>query len=157
MVAARTRALMVVATASMLLVPAGVRADYVSVSVPLHSPSLAGPNVGNVVAESNDGSSTVNGLMFGQVRLTYSVNPVAGCGAIAPYGAIGPQFGFQQVGFNTDLSISEGQIALPEGYALNLPSSPIIWAYGKTGNDRAPSVTVLFSGLGNQATSSILR
>lgn len=144
MIDVRTRALMIVAAAGLLLVPAGARADYMSANVLLHS-SLAGPNVGNVLAEANNGSSTVNGLMYGQVRLTYSVNPVAA------YGDIAANFGFQQVGFTTDLPLSVDQVTVPDGYSLNLPSSPM-WAYVTTADVQKPKVSVLFNGLGNQAT-----
>lgn len=92
-----------------LLGQSRVRADYMSVTVPLNSQD-AGPNVGNVVAQANDGSTTVNGLLPGQVRLTFTVNPVSA------YTQNGSSVGFTSVLFYTDLPITASQITAPPGW-----------------------------------------
>jgi len=130
------------------------RADYVSQSVPLVS-DLGGPDTGMVLAEANSGATAVNGLQPGQVRLTFTGNPVP---ALLK---LGPNFGFNQVVFNTDLAITPGQVTLPAGWTLsgpNLwPSAPNakIWLAQNSpspGNQISNPVVVVISGLGSQAT-----
>ncbi len=145
MLASRTRVYCVI-TATLLLGQTCARADYMSVSVPLTS-NFLGNNVGTVVAEANNEPATVNGLLSGQVRLTFTVNPVL-------YTPTGQNVGFTNVSFASDLpnftapagwSASGKNIVLPANFAIYEVRSP---------NDasRLSSVTLLFSGLGSAAT-----
>jgi hypothetical protein len=153
MFTAGKRALCAVVAVGLLLAPARARADYASVSVPLDS-QFAGPNVGMVVAEANNGPATVNGLLSGQVRLTFTVNPVPA------YTQTGPRVGFTNVQFNTDLTITPSQISLPLGWTASgqyglivSPTNIGLWqVFTQKLDARSASVVLLFSGLGNQAT-----
>jgi hypothetical protein len=150
---ARTRFVSAVAAIVILFARSRVHADYISASVPLHS-QYAGPNVGTVVAEADTGWAAVNGLQPGQVRLTFTVNPVPA------YTRTGPRVGLTNVGFNTDLLLTLSQIAGPPGWSASGfyggPVSPPnfgLWQVTAPNDDsRSPSVVLLFSGLGNSAT-----
>ena len=156
MLAGKTR-LGVVASLAMLVVTARVHADYVSATVPLQSLDFGGTGA-TVIAEANNGPGLDN-VLPGQVRLSFSVNP------LPAYGQIGPHFGFSTVSFNTDLPLNPSQIQLPPGWYM-LPSSaqPAVsggsaasglqtWGFGAaTANYQLPSVGVLITGLGGLAT-----
>src|SRR4051794_25973362 len=105
MFAAKTLLVSAVAAAVLLSAPTRSLADYLAQNIPLHS-DLGGPHAGMVIAEANvGGGPAVNGLLPGQVRLTFNVNP------IPAYIQSGPNFGFDTVVFNTDLPITASQIA----------------------------------------------
>jgi MYXO-CTERM domain-containing protein len=126
-----------------------LHADYLTQSVVLHS-DYAGPNAGIVVAEANAGSgAAVNGLLPGQVRLTFTVNPVPA------YTRISPHFGFDQIVFNSDLLITPSQIATPPGWLPSVYNGPAfpsraIWQINAPIEGQS-AVVLLFSGLGKQA------
>jgi hypothetical protein len=133
------------ATAVVLAPPAG-RADYLTQSVDLHS-QLGGPHAGVVLVEGNSGTgAAVNGLLPGQVRLTFTANPEPA------YIKNGTNFGLDNVTFNTDLSITPSQIAVPNAWSA-LHYNDAFWTVQAPNEDaRNPKVALLFSGLGNQAT-----
>jgi PEP-CTERM motif len=133
------------AASVLLLAPLHARAGYVSQAVPLNS-DVAGPGAGMVVAEAYAGTGgPINGLLPGQVRLTFTVSPSAA------YGEIGPHFGLANVVFNTDLSINASQIAGPAAWPVNpFETTWRVWAPAP--DVRARAIAVVISGLGDQAT-----
>jgi MYXO-CTERM domain-containing protein len=147
----------VVAALVMPVVTARVHADYVSATVPLQSLDFGGTGA-IVVAEANNGPGLGSGgALPGQVRLSFSVNP------LPAYGQLGPHFGFSSVSFNTDLALSPSQIQIPPGWSMAAapqsgvggaaPSGLQTWQFSAaTANYQVPSVGVLITGLGTQAT-----
>jgi hypothetical protein len=126
-----------------------VRADYVTQTVPLYSETF-GIQAGIVRAEANSTvTMAVNGLLPGQVRLTYSVLP------LAVYGTIYPTFGISEALFNVrgldpiDLTTS---VSIPPNWQLDPLHYPLIVAAAEHGDARAQGVTITISGLGDDAT-----
>jgi PEP-CTERM motif len=149
-----------VLVAVLLIATSSARADYISIGVPLNS-QYAGQNVGDVVAQANNGSSTVNGVLPGQIRLTYAVYPVPA------YTQNGPNIGFTSVAFNTDLPIRASQVTGPSDWLVSPPafpafggvspvvggSTPAPWEMvAPNSSSAAGDVVVLISGLGSSAT-----
>ena len=143
----------IVAQALLALLLAGPAAwaDYVTQTVTLdQSNKLAdGTPYGSVKVEAYDGVGTKGGgLKKGQVRLTFTADP------LALYGPIG-LFGFQEIGFNTDLNLKKGQIDGPFAW-FESPNEKLD-GFGEFDwrlNTLIPqsSVSVLISGLGKKAT-----
>jgi hypothetical protein len=131
-------------------------ADYVSqpVSIDQSNTMKDGVVYGSVLVEAYNGVGAAGGgLNAGEVRLTYSAS------AIPDYGTISKTFGIGEVGFNTDLALSSGQITGPAGWKLD--SAKTISGFGKfswglqgnaEGGSRPNPVTVLITGLGADAT-----
>jgi hypothetical protein len=91
------------------------RADYISQTFLLDQSSVlgGGNTYGSVRIEAYDGNGNGGGgLAAGQVRLTVQadVRPV--------YDTVGTHFGVYGLGFNTDLSLQPGQIAIPDNWRL---------------------------------------
>lgn len=153
MLIAPRQAAAVVATITSLFVPVRSHAGYMSANVPLDS-YYAGANVGNVLAEANNETAVVNGLLPGQARLTFTIN------SVPAYTQKGSLVGFIYLGFFTDLKLTSEQITSPMGYSAyshyGEPSFPAgfgTWSFAApTYSDRKPTVSLLFSGLGSQAT-----
>ena len=127
--------------------PAILHADYVEQTVPLTS-GYAGPGAGLVVAEANAGSGgAVDGLLPGQVRLTFNVKH-------DPVYTNMDHFGFNNILFNTDLPITASQISAPAGWsATRSTGTDWLWRLtATTASDQASSISVLVTGLGSQAT-----
>jgi hypothetical protein len=86
---------------------------------------------------------------LGEIKLTYTANT-------APYSSVGPNFGFHTVGFNTDLALTSSQITGPTGWkptaGANLSMfGEFSWKM-ETSKNPSPSVTLLITGLGANAT-----
>lgn len=91
------------------------RADYVSQTFQFDlSDSLPmGLSFGSATIEAYDGvGPTQNGLGGGMVRMTFHAYP------LVDYGPVGAKFGFEQVGFNSKLALSDTQIQIPAGWSL---------------------------------------
>jgi hypothetical protein len=89
------------------------RADYISRSFQFSlSDSLPrGPSFGTVTIEAYDGTGAAGGgLQVGQVRMTFQPTKLP----IEPYGP--GYFGFEQAGFNTNLSLQPSQIRTATGW-----------------------------------------
>jgi hypothetical protein len=87
---------------------------------------------------------------LGQIKLTFAA-------ATAPYNAVGPNFGFNMIGFNTDLDLKAEQFTLPAGWKLTASSNlgsfgKFTWK-GSASNQTAPSVIVQIDGLAGGATT----
>src|SRR5262245_10025593 len=96
------------------------------------------------------GTVTVEALQnLGEVKITYTANP-------ALYSATRQNFGFNTIGFNTDLSLQSSQFTLPSGWKLysngNLNMFGVFSWKLTTTKQEAPVVTLLIDGLGNNAT-----
>lgn len=146
-----------VASLTLLLTAGVIRADYVTQTFSLnqsnHLPD--GTHYGSVVVEAYDGiGAGGGGLAAGQVRLTFSAD------ALPIYGPLGKNFGLDSVAFNTDLSLTPGQISAPSGWALVAKDKlggfgTFAWsATASKAKYQSPTVTVLLSGLGADATLS---
>ena len=145
------------ALAAVLIAPsATVRADYVAQTVILdQSNKLSdGVNYGSVKIEAYNGVGAAGGgLAVGQVRITYTPT------IVPAYGTVSSDFGFSAVNFNTDLALTNKQIAIPKGWAVSSPATSggfgsFIWGaedIGKNNKKQNPMV-VLISGLGVDAT-----
>lgn len=141
-----TRTRIVLSTLAAWLVFAGVgRAGYVTQS--FNSGDLA------VTFEAYDGKGAAGGgLNAGEVRLTFTdTTPVS-----PPPPDTFVNQGLQSVGFNTDLSLSPGQITGPAGWnvvknAKFGPNGTFGWAVGTVSNFQNP-VSVLITGLDSDAT-----
>ncbi len=156
---ARTLKAFVGAAITLLLAQADAHADYLSATVPLISQQF-GATAGTVVGEANNGTTAMNGLLPGQVRLTFTANP------LSVYTQNGPGLGFAWASFHTDLSLSPSQISvpagwsvmpgiMPQGFPLNGPPPPLPWdVTPNPGTPGSPSVAITISGLGNVATLS---
>jgi hypothetical protein len=134
-------------------------AGYVSDSFTFNISNIFGPgNYGTVFAEANNGATTVNGVLPGQVRLT-----VTGTWAAA-YGnqAQASNFGFDKFAFNTDLgSLSSVVVTNNSNTNLNwgLNANQNESIFGKfsyevkgNGNSRDNPIIVTISNLGANAT-----
>src|SRR4051794_15077119 len=142
------------ALAAVLLVAGAARADYLTETVALNFSDKTGSgSYGTVTIQAYDGvNAPGGGLSAGQVRLTFhrSGAPASGDDLVN---------GFQAVGFNTDLSITNAQITGPTvGWkAVAHPSlgglGTFSWSVG-TLKDFQNDASVLISGLNNNATPS---
>jgi hypothetical protein len=154
---ARTLIACAIAATILLLAQIRVRADYMSEIVLLNSQNFQ-ETVGSVIGAANNGKTAVNGLLPGQVRLTFSINPIA-------YARDVTQVGFAAVFFNSDLALH--QVAVPPGWSLSPVAEPAgsavgspsqtqpVWPWAvvsNTGTSSSSQVTVLISGLGDSAT-----
>ena len=131
------------------------RGDYVSQTFQFdRSDSLpSGPLFGSVTIDAYDGvGAPGGGLSPGQVRMSFQAAP------LPIYGPINSSFGFAEVGFNTNLPLTAGQIHTPAGW--NLRNSSVMggfgqfgWqAYGDPSLVSSPAAVVTISGLGANAT-----
>jgi hypothetical protein len=135
--------------------PTAARADYVSQSVTLDQSNALkdGVTYGTVLVEAYNGVGPGGGgLTAGEVRLTYTAST-------APYSGESKTFGIGAVGFNTDLSLTPGQISGPGGWKLKNNHTMsgfgnFVWELSgdAKGGSRPNPVTVLISGLGADAT-----
>ncbi|MFN4258897.1 MAG: hypothetical protein ACK4RK_06335 [Gemmataceae bacterium] len=111
-----------------------------------------GINYGAVFMEAYDGiGAPGGGLSAGQVRFSFTLT------IPAEYGGIGDNFGFQKIGFNTDLTISAAQITAPPGWSVLYDQTMNGFGFFSvvlqgTGNSRVQSPVVLIDGLGTNAT-----
>lgn len=146
-----------IATMSIVLAAGAARADYVTQTFQLDQTNKLsdGMKYGSVVVEAYDGLGAAGGgLSAGQVRLTFNAD------ALPIYGALGKNFGLDSVGFNTDLSLSPGQISAPAGWAMVAKDKLGgfgVFAWSATASKakyQSPTVSVLLSGLGADATLS---
>ena len=132
---------------------APARADYVTRTY-LFDQSNTLPDMltyGSVTIEAYDGIGAAGGgLAAGQVRLTLTADP------LPVYGPVRPGFGIRAVGFNTDLTLSEGQISMPSGWKLRPDRfmggfGRFAWqAHGKA-KDRQDPLVVTINELGADA------
>ena len=125
-------------------------ADFIQQTLPLYSETFGVP-VGTVVAEANSNAiGSVNGVLPGEVRLTYTVNPVT------TYGSIGPTFGFNlvQFAFQPTGAASSITTTLSPGWSLISTNGPFFTVRPTTATDSATTVAVVFDGLGTQASLS---
>jgi hypothetical protein len=140
------------ALALLAMGPSLALADYISQTEALTS-TTAGFG-GDVQIEAYDGVGAAGGgLSAGQVRLTFE--QTKGASGKAGKGAAS---GLQAVAFNTDLTLSSGQISLPASWSLSKDtafSSLGTFSYvGSTASKLQNPVTVLISGLGTNATAN---
>jgi hypothetical protein len=140
---------------ALALSASAARADYVSQTVNLDQSNTYPDGVvyGSVKIEAYDSGTGGGGLLAGQVRLTYTAD------IVAAYLGTTKTFGIQDVGFNTKLSLKDGQISGPGGWKLS--SNATLDGFGKfswdvsgnaKGGSRPNPVTVLISELGVDAT-----
>lgn len=144
----------ILAWAALLVVTHAASAEYVSarVYVPLNrtnSPYDASP-FGTVLFEIAHGDGSMNGLYGEQARITFSADQ------IPSYGDPVGRFGFDSVAFNTNLELTPGQISLPANWTLTpsaaTPFGRFSWKASTTSaGDRSQSISLLISGLGDQA------
>lgn len=141
---AKTR-LEVIVSLVTLFVGSRAHADYVSSSMPLIS-NGSGQVVGSVIAAADTGTAA-NGLLPGQVRLTFTVNPTA-------YSPTGQNVGFTNIAFASDLSSP----TVPAGWSATgitdvSPSNFMRYDVSSPNDSsRLPSVSVLFNGAVGPAT-----
>jgi hypothetical protein len=153
-----------------LLFPTAVRADYVTQTFDLDTPIVhaAGPTFGTVQVEAYNGVGAAGGgLLAGQVRITYTANSAPFYSASwAAANTSAPQHAaIEEVGFNTNLSLTSSQVQGPAGW-VSFPNTPVdangpgigagfgpfSWMV-KSPTDplNPPSVSILISGLGSNA------
>lgn len=124
-------------------VPPVATADFIVYNLDQTNKLANGVEYGTVKVDADIG--------LGQIKLTFAA-------ATAPYNAVGPNFGFNTIGFNTDLDLKAEQFKLPAGWKLtgnsNLGSFGKFTWKGSTSNQQAPSVTVQIDGLAGGATTA---
>ncbi len=152
MLGARTQTVFVVAATALLFAQAHARADYLSETVPLISQQF-GVTAGAVIGEANNGTTAVNGLLPGQVRLTFTADP------LSVYTQNGPGLGFTGLQFSTDLSLPCPPRFLRVGWRRRHPTrrrppaAPLYPRFGVSGVIRQlPAAHRLRSPLADSAT-----
>jgi hypothetical protein len=138
-----------------LAAPPAVHADYVSQLVILDQSNTLKDGVayGSVLVEAYNGVGAAGGgLKAGEVRLTFTADPTA-------YDSVSKTFGIDHLGFNTDLTLTAGQITQPSGWKIS--SAKTLSGFGKftwdadgsaKGGSRLNPASVLIDGLGSNAT-----
>lgn len=148
----RRHRLTAIACLTLLALTAPLRADYVARTY-LFDQSNRLPDglvYGSMTIEAYDGTgASGGGLAAGQVRLTFQVDPI-------PVNGPSHDVGIRAVGFNSDLSLTDAQVSVPDGWGLR--HNRHMGGFGVFGwqaftkpADRQPLVTVLIDGLGSDA------
>jgi hypothetical protein len=135
-----------------LAISAPVRAEYVNRTYLFDQSNVLsdGQVFGGVTIEAYDGAGpAAGGLSAGQVRLTFTADP------LSIYGS-SQCFGIRAIGFNTDLALQPEQIHLPDAWALR--ENRFMGGFGRFGwqayttADQQSSLVVTIDGLDSAAT-----
>ncbi|MCI0376572.1 MAG: PEP-CTERM sorting domain-containing protein [Gemmataceae bacterium] len=140
--------------AALASTPFAARADYVSQIHVLDQSNTFkdGVHYGNVVIEAYDGVGAAGGgLSAGQVRITFAA------ASLPDYG-VQLNFGFDKVGFGTDLMLKKSQFDAP--FAWKMKSDDQLDGFGRftwvadqfLPHHRLKTIALTISGLGTDAT-----
>ncbi|MCI0641179.1 MAG: PEP-CTERM sorting domain-containing protein [Gemmataceae bacterium] len=140
--------------AALASTPFAARADYVAQIHVLDQSNTFKDGVyyGSVVIEAYDGVGDAGGgLSAGQVRITFTADP------LSDYG-VRLNFGFDKVGFGTDLALKSSQISAP--FAWKMKSDEQLDGFGRftwvadqfLPHHRLNTIALTISGLGMDAT-----
>lgn len=149
----------VIIAAAFTLGTSPASADYVSQSVNINQSNALpdGVTYGSVLIETYNGIGPGGGgLLAGQARLTFSAIVAVN------YTGTDKSFGIDEVGFNSKVAITAGQISGPGGWKLTADKNldgfgrfSWAWSGSAKGGVRPNPVTVLISGLGTSVDPAI--